>query len=38
MSTVMLLLTLLSLGLGALVLSRSGDSASGVVKTMGGGG
>jgi ABC-type spermidine/putrescine transport system permease subunit II len=38
MSTVMLLLTLVSLGLGALVLSRSGDSASGVVKTMGGGG
>jgi ABC-type spermidine/putrescine transport system permease subunit II len=38
MSTVMLLLTLLSLGLGALVLSRSGDSATGVVKTMGGGG
>jgi ABC-type Fe3+ transport system permease subunit len=35
MSTVMLLLTLVSLGLGALVLSRSGDSASGVVKTDG---
>lgn len=36
MSTVMLLATLVSLGLVALVLKRSGDSSSEVMKTMGG--
>lgn len=37
MSTVMLALTLLSLGMVALVLRRSGDSAGQIVRTMGGG-
>ncbi|WP_219412493.1 ABC transporter permease [Pseudonocardia nigra] len=37
MSTVMLLLTLASLALVALVLRRSGDSAGRIVRTMGGG-
>ncbi len=36
-STVMLVLTLLALGLVALVLKRSGDSATDIARTMGGG-
>lgn len=37
MSTVMLVLTLVALGLVALVLKRSGDSATDIARTMGGG-
>lgn len=37
MSTVMLVLTLVALGLGAMVLRRSGDSATDIARTMGGG-
>ncbi len=37
MSTVMLVLTLLALGLVAVVLKRSGDSATDIARTMGGG-